>query len=106
LDRRCHLGASFLSVDAGPPPAGRFICSARRGQETGYSWTLFQIRNPIYLFGGLAIGGEFVALGWYILTAIFVIFNLVQYLRIKREEQVLTEAFGDEYRAYKARTWF
>jgi protein-S-isoprenylcysteine O-methyltransferase Ste14 len=65
-----------------------------------------KIRNPIYLFGGLALLGEFVALGWYIWTAVFVPFNFSQYLRIRREEQVLAEAFGDEYRAYKARTWF
>jgi protein-S-isoprenylcysteine O-methyltransferase Ste14 len=65
-----------------------------------------RIRNPIYIFGGLAIGGEFVAMGWYAWTAVFVLINLVQYFRIKREAQVLTEAFGDEYRAYKAKTWF
>ena len=65
-----------------------------------------KIRNPIYLFGGLALLGEFVALGWYIWAAVFVLFNFTQYLRVKREEQGLAEAFGDEYRAYKARTWF
>ena len=64
-----------------------------------------KIRNPIYIFGGLAFVGEFVALGWYIWTAIFVAINLGQYFRIKREEQVLANAFGDEYRAYKAKTW-
>jgi protein-S-isoprenylcysteine O-methyltransferase Ste14 len=66
-----------------------------------------KIRHPIYVFGGLAFVGEFVALGWYIWTAVFVIINLgTQYFRIKREQQVLTQAFGDEYRAYRAKTWF
>jgi protein-S-isoprenylcysteine O-methyltransferase Ste14 len=65
-----------------------------------------KIRHPIYVFGGLAFAGEFVALGWYIWTAVYVLINFGQYFRIKREEQVLTEAFGDEYRAYKATTWF
>jgi protein-S-isoprenylcysteine O-methyltransferase Ste14 len=65
-----------------------------------------KIRNPIYLFGGLAFAGEFVALGWYIWTAVFLMINLGQYFRIKREEQVLATAFGDEYLVYKARTWF
>jgi protein-S-isoprenylcysteine O-methyltransferase Ste14 len=35
-----------------------------------------------------------------------VIINLGQYFRIKREEQVLEAAFGDDYRAYKSKTWF
>ena len=65
-----------------------------------------KIRNPIYLFGGLAFLGEFVALRWYMWAAVFVIINLGQYFRIKREEQVLEAAFGDDYRAYKAKTWF
>jgi len=65
-----------------------------------------RIRHPIYIFGGLAFLGEFLALGWYIWTSVFVLINLSQYLRIKREEQVLSEAFGEEYRAYKASTWF
>jgi protein-S-isoprenylcysteine O-methyltransferase Ste14 len=64
-----------------------------------------KIRNPIYIFGGLAFIGAFIALGWYIWTAVFVVINLGQYFRVKREEKVLAEAFGDEYRAYKASTW-
>jgi len=65
-----------------------------------------KIRNPIYIFGALAFIGEFVALGWYLGTAFFVLMNMAQFLRIRREEKVLSEAFGDEYRAYKASTWF
>jgi len=65
-----------------------------------------KIRHPIYIFGGLAFLGEFLALGWYIWTAVFVLMNLTQYIRVRREERVLTEAFGDEYCAYKAKTWF
>ena len=65
-----------------------------------------KIRNPIYLSGGLAFLGELVARGWYIWAAVFVIINLGQYFRIKREEQVLEAAFGDDYRAYKSKTWF
>jgi protein-S-isoprenylcysteine O-methyltransferase Ste14 len=65
-----------------------------------------RIRNPIYIFGALAFVGEFVALGWYFGTAFFVLMNCAQYFRIRREEKVLSEAFGDEYRVYKAGTWF
>ena len=64
-----------------------------------------KIRHPIYIFGGLAFLGEFVAVGWYAWTAVFLLLNLSQYFRVKREEHVLGEAFGDQDRAYKARTW-
>jgi protein-S-isoprenylcysteine O-methyltransferase Ste14 len=65
-----------------------------------------KIRHPIYIFGGLAFLGEFLALGWYLWTVVFLLINFSQYLRVRREEQVLSEAFGDEYRVYKAKTWF
>jgi len=65
-----------------------------------------KIRNPIYTFGGLAFAGEFVALGWYIGIPVLAIIHVGQYFRIRHEEQVLTAAFGDEYRVYKAKTWF
>ena len=65
-----------------------------------------RIRHPIYIFGGLAFLGEFLIFGWYIWLTIFAVFNLGQYFRVRREEQVLAEAFGEEYRAYKAGTWF
>ena len=65
-----------------------------------------KIRNPIYLFGGLAFLGQFLAMGWYLGIAVLVIINLGQYFRIRREEQVLEAAFGNEYRAYKDKTWF
>jgi protein-S-isoprenylcysteine O-methyltransferase Ste14 len=89
---RHHLGASF-AVRA----------EAKKLVTHGlYS----KIRHPIYIFGGLAFLGEFLALGWYIWTAVFVLINFSQYLRVRREEQVLSEAFGDDYHAYKAKTWF
>ena len=65
-----------------------------------------RIRNPIYVFGGLTI------------AAVFLFFRLPKFLwllaaviplqiyRVKKEEQVLAAKFGDEYRAYRARTWF
>lgn len=30
----------------------------------------------------------------------------LQIYRVRKEEQVLAAKFGDEYQAYKARTWF
>ena len=49
--------------------------------------------------------GELVALGAYAAIPVLLIFQGGQFMRIKREEQVLEAAFGDDYRAYKAKTW-
>jgi protein-S-isoprenylcysteine O-methyltransferase Ste14 len=65
-----------------------------------------RIRNPIYIFGGLTITGVFLFFGvpkllWALLAVI-----PLQIYRARKEEQVLAARFGDEYRAYKTRTWF
>lgn len=65
-----------------------------------------RIRNPIYLFGGIGYLGLFIALGNWIALAMFLIFYCYQIPRVKKEQQVLEQAFGDEYRRYKATTWF
>lgn len=65
-----------------------------------------RIRHPVYIFGGLGYLGLFVAWGNWVLTAVFVGLQSLQIRRMRKEEKVLEEAFGDEYRRYKARTWF
>lgn len=89
---RLQLGASF-SVR---PEARKLVTNGL------YS----RIRNPIYLFGGLALAGIILVLNkpWYLLA--FVVVIPVQILRMRREEKVLTEAFGETYLEYKERTWF
>jgi len=65
-----------------------------------------KIRNPVYLFGGIGYAGLIIALGNWILLGVFLLLYTYQIPRIKKEERVLEEAFGDEYRRYKASTWF
>jgi protein-S-isoprenylcysteine O-methyltransferase Ste14 len=65
-----------------------------------------RIRNPIYVFGALMILGVivFTAQPWFLL--IFAVLIPLQIVRARKEAQVLEEKFGDEYRAYRRRTWF
>ena len=65
-----------------------------------------RIRNPIYLFGTLWIAGLMLAIDrpWWLLI-LFVLVPL-QVVRAQKEARVLEEKFGDEYRAYRRRTWF
>jgi protein-S-isoprenylcysteine O-methyltransferase Ste14 len=89
---RWQLGSSF-SVRA----------EARALVTTGlYS----RIRNPIYLFGGLVTAGMSLFLSaWGPLVVGLVIVPL-QIYRSRKEERVLTRAFGEEYESYKRKTWF
>jgi protein-S-isoprenylcysteine O-methyltransferase Ste14 len=87
-----ELGSSF-SVSA----------QARKLITTGiYS----RIRNPIYLFGGMLIAGVFLFLQQPVYLLMFLILVPMQFVRIRREEKVLEEKFGEEYRQYKKNTWF
>lgn len=89
---RAQLGGSF-SVTA----------QARHLVTTGlYS----RIRNPIYVFGELIfVGAAIFLLSWWpiVFTAALI---PMQIKRARREAAVLEAAFGEEYIAYRRRTWF
>jgi protein-S-isoprenylcysteine O-methyltransferase Ste14 len=87
-----QLGASFTAK-----------AEARRLVTRGlYS----KIRNPIYVFGSFVIAGGILVFGKPVWLLIFVLLIPVQIWRAKKESAVLEAAFGDEYRNYRAGTWF
>ncbi|HVO80608.1 MAG TPA: isoprenylcysteine carboxylmethyltransferase family protein, partial [Terriglobales bacterium] len=66
-----------------------------------------RFRHPVYLFSTIGIAGICFAMHWYVFGAIYVIFlSLVQWVRARAESRVLLAAFGEQYREYRARTWF
>jgi protein-S-isoprenylcysteine O-methyltransferase Ste14 len=89
---RLQLGKSFAVT-----------AQARELVTTGlYS----KIRNPIYVFGLLTLCGIVIYLGqfWWLL-AVPALAGL-QVWRVRAESAVLEAKFGDEYRNWKAQTWF
>ncbi len=89
---RFQLGAS-LTVTA----------QARTLVNTGlYS----KIRNPIYVFGSCCLAGMILVIARPIWLLVFVIIVPLQIWRSRKEAQVLEASFGDEYRKYRAKTWF
>jgi len=65
-----------------------------------------KIRNPIYVSAEFVLAGIAVML-WNPLVLVFLLAVIpVQVLRARKEAQVLEAKFGEEYRAYRARTWF
>jgi protein-S-isoprenylcysteine O-methyltransferase Ste14 len=65
-----------------------------------------KIRNPIYVFGALALLGMALVLGNWVLLALVLLLSPIQVGRARKEEAVLAAAFGEEYARYKAGTWF
>ncbi|HTY61624.1 MAG TPA: isoprenylcysteine carboxylmethyltransferase family protein [Acidobacteriota bacterium] len=65
-----------------------------------------KIRNPIYVSAEFMLLGVAVML-WNPLVLVFLLAVIpVQVLRARKEARVLEAQFGDEYRAYRAQTWF
>ena len=65
-----------------------------------------RMRHPIYVFGTIAALGGLLALQIWPLFVAGIFLIPITLLRVRREEQVLAEAFGDEYRRYREKTWF
>ena len=85
---------------------GRSFSIRARAKKLVTTGLYSKFRNPIYLFRGIAFVGLFIAWGKLIPLICFLLIYPLQILRAKREGKVLEEAFGDEYRRYKASTWF
>ncbi len=65
-----------------------------------------KIRNPIYIFSLVFLTGLALLLGRTLLLALGAVIVPIQIVRARREAAVLEEKFGEEYRQYRARTWF
>lgn len=65
-----------------------------------------RIRNPIYVFAELLFAGAAVFLWSWLPLVIMVALVPLQMKRARREASVLQQAFGEEYLAYRRRTWF
>ena len=65
-----------------------------------------RIRNPIYIFGGLAIAGFMLwaKQPWLLLS--FVVLIPMQVIRSRKEATVLEAEFGAAFLEYKRKTWF
>jgi protein-S-isoprenylcysteine O-methyltransferase Ste14 len=89
---RIQLGSSF-----------QVSAEARRLVKTGI---YKKLRHPIYLFGMLFLAGLILITKAFPLFLVLAILLVLQRNRIVKEEKVLAEKFGDEYKEYREQTWF
>jgi protein-S-isoprenylcysteine O-methyltransferase Ste14 len=85
---------------------GRSFAVRAQARELVTHGLYSRIRNPIYLFGSLGILGIILYAGHPRFLWVFVLLVPLQLFRIRREEKVLQEKFGEAYLEYKKRTWF
>jgi len=89
---RFQLGSAFAVT-----------AQAKQLVTRGLYW---KIRNPIYVFGSCVIAGGILVFTRPIWLLIFAIIIPLQIWRAGKESSVLEAAFGEEYRRYRAGTWF
>ncbi len=64
------------------------------------------VRHPVYIFSLVGIAGLALYVRMPLLFVFIAIAIPLQIVRARREDQVLEERFGEQYRAYKRATWF
>lgn len=65
-----------------------------------------RIRNPVYIFGFVAIFGLILFVNHPDFLLILLVLIPLQVVRARAEARVLEARFGDQYRQYKSQTWF
>lgn len=85
---------------------GKSFSIAAKARDLVTTGIYSRIRNPIYVFGMVLFAGLWAMVRIPALGLLFLVLIPMQVWRARREAQVLEEKFGDEYRRYRARTWF
>lgn len=65
-----------------------------------------RIRNPIYVFSAIGLAALCLYVNMPVLLLGLLVLVPIQYFRARAEGRVLETRFGEEYRQYKAATWF
>jgi protein-S-isoprenylcysteine O-methyltransferase Ste14 len=110
-DMQRAIGAALAVIGIGGIATARYqlgksFAIRAKAQQLVTRGIYSKIRNPIYVFGAIAIAGIILILDRPILWLLLLAIVIMQILRAHREAQVLEAAFGDAYREYCRKTWF
>jgi protein-S-isoprenylcysteine O-methyltransferase Ste14 len=98
------VGVAFLSLARFQ--LGRSFSVRAQAKKLVTHGLYSRIRNPIYVFGALAMAGLVLVMQRPGLWILFVVLVVMQIVRAGKESQVLEAKFGNEYRTYRSQTWF
>jgi len=102
----CLLGVGFVLWTVARFQLGSSFAITAQARQLVTHGIYSRIRNPIYVFGSCMIAGMILVLGRPVWLLIFVPVIPLQLWRARKEAQVLEGKFGEEYRRYRASTWF
>jgi len=102
----CLLGIGFVFWTTARFQLGRSLTVTAQAKQLVTRGLYSKIRNPIYVFGSCVIAGLILVLGRPVWLLAFLIVIPLQIWRARKESAVLEASFGEEYRRYRAGTWF
>jgi protein-S-isoprenylcysteine O-methyltransferase Ste14 len=102
----CLLGIGFVLWTTARFQLGRSLTVTAQAKQLVTRGLYSKIRNPIYVFGSCVIAGLILVLGRPVWLLAFLIVIPLQIWRARKESAVLEASFGEEYRRYRAGTWF
>ena len=102
----CFLAIGFLFWTIAHFQLGNSFTVTAQAKQLVTRGIYSKIRNPIYLFGSFVIAGLILAFGRPALLLVFVAIIPLQIWRARKESSVLEATFGEDYRRYRAATWF
>lgn len=85
---------------------GRSFSVTAKATELVTTGIYSRIRNPIYVFSFFFLIGVITMVRLPLLYVLLLVLIPIQTIRARNEARVLEEKFGEEYRRYRARTWF
>lgn len=100
------MAPSYVLLVSARIQLGKSFSVSAQAKQLVTSGLYSKIRHPVYLFAQAFFLGVVIALRSSQWLGLWAILLVVQLLRIRKEERVLEETFGDAYATYKKSTWF
>jgi protein-S-isoprenylcysteine O-methyltransferase Ste14 len=102
----CLIIVGFILWTVARFPLGASFAVKAEAKQLVTRGLYSKIRNPIYGFGSMVMAGGILVFGKPVWLLIFLLVIPLQIWRTGKESAVLESAFGEEYRKYRAGTWF
>ena len=102
----CLLALGFVLWTTARFQLGKSLTVTAQAKQLITRGLYSRIRNPIYVFGSCVIAGLILVLARPVWLLVFLAVIPLQIWRARKEASVLEASFEEEYRSYRARTWF